>query len=402
MFLATLQSWTPTLTMLGLLSVLIIAHELGHFWVARKCGIRVERFGLGLPFGPTLWSKTIGETEYCIHAALFGGYVAFPDDNPDSTIPKDSPERFENKTVWQRFAVAIAGVTVNALMGWLIMTLVILVWGIPDMQGERVSIGDVLSETSPAAIAGLKSGDVILKVGATDVATLPVKARLKTVRDTIHAAPDKPLVMVVERKVNVTATPQPAQVTTPNSAPALPQMVTTTLTPNAQGLIGVQLMLGEKVYVHEHNPLKASGKAVSFLGRFVVRNFEALGQLATGRVSAGELSGPLRLVSEGGRVIEKHGIQDGLILTAIISMILAVMNLLPIPALDGGHILFLLIEAIKGSPVSKTLQERFSQVGMLGLMALMAFILINDVNNVWLNPQAKQFAASPKTPPASK
>ena len=383
MFLATLQSWTPTLTMLGLLSVLIIAHELGHFWVARRCGIRVERFGLGLPFGPTLWSKTIGQTEYCIHAALFGGYVAFPDDNPDSTIPKDSPERFENKTVWQRFAVAIAGVTVNAILGWLIMTTVILVWGIPDMQGERVSIGDVLAETSPAAIAGLKSGDVILKIGATDVTALPVKARLKTVRDTIHAAPDKPIVMVVERKAIA-----PANETL--------KTVATTITPNTQGLIGVQLMLGEKVYVHEANPLTASGKAVSFLGRFVVRNFEALGQLVTGRVSAGELSGPLRLVSEGGRVIEKHGIQDGLILTAIISMILAVMNLLPIPALDGGHILFLLIEAIKGSPVSKAIQERFSQVGMIGLMALMAFILINDVNNVWLNPQAKQFAASPK------
>src|SRR4051812_39331205 len=104
------------LMMLIFISVLIIAHELGHFFVARRCGIKVERFGFGLPFGPTLWSKKIGDVEYCIHACLFGGYVAFPDDDPDNELAKDSPERFENKPLASRFAVMVAGVTVNAIL----------------------------------------------------------------------------------------------------------------------------------------------------------------------------------------------------------------------------------------------------------------------------------------------
>ena len=94
------------LLFLGMLSFLIIAHEMGHFWVARRCGMKVERFGFGLPFGPTLWSKKIGDVEYIIHAFLVGGYVAFPDDDPDSPVAKDSPERFENQPVFNLFLVA--------------------------------------------------------------------------------------------------------------------------------------------------------------------------------------------------------------------------------------------------------------------------------------------------------
>jgi len=374
-------SFLSVMIMLGLISVLIIAHELGHFWVAKKCGIRVDRFGFGLPFGPTLWSKQVGETEYCLHAALFGGYVAFPDDNPDSDLPKDSPLRFENKTVLQRFAVAVAGVTVNAILGWAIMTGVVMAWGLPDVQGDDVSIGMVLSAQSAAAEAGIQSGDHIVSVGAHVVNQRPLEERTTFVKDRIHASALKPVVLGISRQG---------------------QLQQLTVTPNKDGLIGVQLMLGDKVYIKESNPLTASAVSIEYLSHFVMRNFQALGQMVTGNVDAAQLSGPLRIVDEGRKVIEANGIQDGLILTAIISVILAVMNLLPIPALDGGHILFLLVEAIKGSPVNKDLQERFVQVGFLSLLALMAFVVINDVNNIWVNPFDKQYRKSAVVPAESR
>ena len=117
--------------MLLLISILVIAHELGHFWVAKRCGVKVERFGFGLPIGPAIWQKQVGETTYCLHPVLLGGYVSFPDDEPDNDLPKDSPRRFENQPVLNRAAIAIAGVTVNFILGYVFMLIVLLGWGEP-------------------------------------------------------------------------------------------------------------------------------------------------------------------------------------------------------------------------------------------------------------------------------
>src|ERR1035437_7417981 len=98
-------------TMLFLISILVLVHELGHFGVARLVGAKPERFGFGLPFGPTLYERKWGDTTICVHALLLGGYVSFPDDDPDSEIPKDDSRRLSNKSVWQRFLIISAGVT---------------------------------------------------------------------------------------------------------------------------------------------------------------------------------------------------------------------------------------------------------------------------------------------------
>lgn len=371
----------PTLIMLALVSALIIAHELGHYWVARWCGIRVERFGFGLPFGPTLWSKKVGDTEFCVHLALFGGYVAFPDDNPDSDIPKDSSERFENKTVFQRFAVAIAGIVVNALLGWAIMLAVAMSWGIPDI--ERIDIVDTLGADSPAAVAGVQAGDTIISVDGKSLADYHRQDKLNVVTETIHAHANKELILTVRRKPveeegNEIEERQDVRTVSEDSAVTAEEVVLTVV-PDEKGLIGVQLApVGQHSTAYE-SPVEASQAALGFLGEFVVQNFQALGGLFTGKVAMDQLSGPIRIIEQGGKVIEQNGMHQGLILTAIISTILAVMNLLPIPALDGGHILFLVIEAIKGSPVKKSLQEASIQVGFLLLLLFMGFVVANDV-----------------------
>lgn len=353
------------LLMLLFISVLIIAHEYGHFWVARKCGIRVQRFGFGLPFGPTLWSKKIGEVEYCVHAALFGGYVAFPDDDPDNPLPKDSPERFENQPVASRFAVMIAGVTVNAIVGWLLMFTVVMIWGYPTGNFEnRVFIGNVLSDTAPAAKAGFQKGDELSLIDGKPLPGAKLEDKLAAVPKAMQQYAGKTITVTVLRHNK----PTPL-----------------TVTPDKDGHIGIK-MAYKLVYAKAKDPIDAASRTSAFLGDTIAKQFEAFGRLFTGKMSLKELSGPIGIVGQGSDMILEHGIQTGLMLTAIISVILAVMNLLPIPALDGGHIFFLLIEMIKGSPVKQEIREQITQVGFFGLLGLIAFILLNDINNTFINP----------------
>lgn len=363
--LPSLEKMGSILMMLVFISVLIIAHEMGHFWVARRCGVRVERFGFGLPFGPTLWSKKIGDVEYCIHACLFGGYVSFPDDDPENPLPKDSPERFENKSIGARFAVMVAGVTVNAILGWVIMFMVFMTWGYPSGEAEnKVLIGSLVSETAPAAKAGFKKGDEIKKIGGVEIQGKDFNEMVESVKALMKENRLKAVPVTVLRKG---------------------QTQDLIVSPNQEGQIGIQLAAVQK-YDPVAGPVDAAAKTSTFLGDVIVKQFEAFGKLFTGQMPLTELAGPIRIVDAGSNMIDQSGVQTGLMLTAIISIILAVMNLLPIPALDGGHIFFLLIELLKGSPVKQEIREQVTQVGFLGLLGLIAFILLNDINNTFINP----------------
>ncbi len=353
------------LMMLAFISVLIIAHEMGHFFVARKCGVKVERFGFGLPFGPTLWSKKIGDVEYCIHACLFGGYVAFPDDDPENPLPKDSPERFENQPLFSRFAVMIAGVTVNAILGWTLLFFVFMNWGYPTGEAEkRVLIGSLQGEAKSAAKAGLTKGDEIQKINGVTIVGKDYMAMVDHVKKLFKESTLKPVPLEFLRGK---------------------ALKTVTVTPDQEGHIGVQLAAVAK-YDPVAGPVEGAQKTTAFLGNVVSQQFQAFGKLFSGKMPLSELAGPIRIVKEGAYMIDQNGVQTGLMLTAIISTILAVMNLLPIPALDGGHIFFLLIEALKGSPVKQEIRERFTQVGFMGLLGLIVFILGNDIYHTFLKP----------------
>jgi membrane-associated protease RseP (regulator of RpoE activity) len=381
--------------MLLLISILVIAHELGHFWVAKRCGVRIERFGFGLPFGPTLWSKKIGETEYCLHPLLLGGYVSFPDDNPDSDLPMDSPRRFENQPALNRFAIAVAGVTVNAILGWALMLAVILGWGYTTTEGNQVYIAQTLSAESVAAKAGVLAGDEILSLDGKSINTIKPEERLPWVITTIQAHANKPIAMVVRHKaahasnpagLTQSKPPQPTMAEANSATLAASHPTTLSLVPTAQGTIGIMLQQGHTIEKHATDLWDAITKASVAVVNMVVRNFESLGMMIQGKIGLDQLSSPIRIVQQGAQMIDQSGIQNGLILTALISVVLAIMNLLPIPALDGGHILFIFIEMIKGSPVRKELQERFVQVGFVGLLALMSLVILNDINQLWIKP----------------
>ncbi len=336
--------------MVGLISVLVIAHELGHFAVAKKVGVKVERFGFGLPIGPTLLEKKIGETTFCLHPVLLGGYVSFPDDDPSSDVPENSPRRFENKPVHQRAAIAIAGVTVNFILGYLIMVFVIAKWGYPG--DYHIKIQEILSNQSPAAAAGLQNGDLFLKINNEEVLN-PDKFV-----QTLQENKGKPVDLLVERN---------------NRQQAV------TIVPNNEGKIDVALGLHHK-YEPVRNPLEVVTKAYTFLQEKMIMNFQAMGEIFTGKRSGKEVSGPVGIIKQGGQMIQVFGISEGLVITALISVILAVMNILPIPMLDGGHLLFMAIEVLKGKPMKKEMQEKMIQACFVALIGLMCVIMWNDIN----------------------
>lgn len=346
----SIANFDSYMLMIALISVLIIAHELGHFFVAKKVGVKVERFGFGLPIGPTLLEKQVGETKLCLHPVLLGGYVSFPDDNPDSDVPPDSPRRFENKSIGERAAIAVAGVTVNFILGYLIMVFVIAVWGYPGNYYVRVH--ELLSPQSPAAQAGLLPGDLFLKVENEEI------KQPDTLITYLQTHKGQRVNLVMERN----GEPRPFVVV-----------------PNEKGKIDVALSFYHK-YEPVRNPVEILTKSYTFLHEKMVLNFRAMGEIFTGQRSSKEVSGPVGIIKQGGQMIQIFGISEGLVITALISVILGIMNILPIPMLDGGHLLFMLFEKIQGHPLRKEVQERIIQVSFAVLIGLMFLILWNDVN----------------------
>ncbi|MEB3206351.1 MAG: RIP metalloprotease RseP [Vampirovibrionales bacterium] len=418
---------TSVVIMLALVSALILAHELGHFWAAKWAGVRVERFGFGLPMGPTLWRKKFGQTEYCLHLLLFGGYVAFPDDSPESTIAADSTERFENQSIFNRAVIASAGIIVNAIMGWGLMIWVLLAWGVPSMQigiehpiallqpKQTLSSSPELStpylainQQTPARwqshallaqelltplLPMLNPSDtvqtlvIIDPIGKSQQILYPSPAYVAGITggEKILAINNEPItgyfsepLLSVTKAISKSGNSVSLTLQNPKTGAT---EVRTVKTPVA-GKIGIQLS-SEEVFLTAPSLWWTVTRTATLLGSVVIQNFEALGGMVSGQIDASQLAGPVKIIDTGAKLIASDGIQKGLILTAIISVILAVMNLLPIPPLDGCHLLYLLIEAIKGSPVNRQFQERLSQLGFVGMMALMVFILWNDIRTTF-------------------
>lgn len=347
---------------LGLLSFLIIVHELGHFTVARRAGVKIDKFGIGLPIGPTIYERQMGDFVFCVHAFLMGGYVAFADDNPDNGLPEDSPELLENKPVLWRIAVYAAGIVVNAITSYLLLFLVFGVWGEPH-SGTRIQ--QIVAKHGPAATAGLLPQDLILSVTPPSGTKLSYSSTMEPdyFQKALGKNSGKPVKLEILRDK---------------------QTITKTIIPDAQGKIGVQISM-DQIFKKLSSPVEVITGAHNYICRVIAMQGMSLQMIATGKVTLKQVSGPIGIVRMGGQVISEHGIQYGLLLAASISIILAVVNFLPIPALDGGWLLFAVIEILRGGKkLNKDFQNTLIQVFFSGLLLLMLFILGNDVWN-WIS-----------------
>jgi regulator of sigma E protease len=444
--------------MLFLLSILILVHELGHFGVAKLLKIKVEKFGFGLPFGPTLFEKKIGETTVCIHAFLLGGYVGFPDDDPDSELPKDHPDRISNRPVWQRFLVIVAGVSANVLIAYLIVLMVALFsGGIPSGKYKIYSAGVQQDKTLSAHTIGIQKNDRLLLANGVEMDS-PVKfieiaqrskkldnfvndkealAQLTKIKndnpsiklmakDIIPAGTiiklakanyEEPIILPKDFYLNPKASKSAgleltlgqqnlrdslenknfykadgkvsfydvALATADNVHPisivverkgkliTLPDAY-----PNKKGIIGIKLKI-EEVIIPTTGIISSIHGSWNYLYQNTYMMLDGLVKLFTGQIPLENLHGIVAITKVGSDIISNKGIWDGLLLTALISMDLAIVNLLPIPALDGGHIMFLLIEKIIGKPVEQETQEAFAKFGFIFLIGLMVLIIFNDI-----------------------
>lgn len=354
-----------------ILAILILAHEFGHFIVAKKAGVRVDEFGLGFP--PKLYGKKYGETEYTINAIPFGGFVKIFGENPDEesiTGPDASRSLIKKPRSIQALVIA-AGIIFNIILAWILISWGFMI-GLPSstdsippgatFENPRVTLMQVLPG-SPAEKAGLRTGDRFESLSAGGQTTENL-----TVIETQNF-------IGLNEKNEITI-----------SYIRGSEQKTTTIIPE-QGIvsdkaaIGVSLDMIGNAKLPIHRALFEGGKLTATLtSATTVAILGFVKNLFVGQGNFGDVMGPVGIVKTGivGSAVD-FGFVYLLTLTAIISINLAIINLIPFPALDGGRLLFLIIEALKGSPISPRIANTANGVGFVLLMLLMVLITYHDI-----------------------
>jgi regulator of sigma E protease len=344
------------------LGVLIFFHELGHFLVARLLGVGVEKFSLG--FGPKLIGKKIGITEYQISAIPLGGYVKMVGESPDSELdPSEIPISFTHKHVLKRILIVAAGPFFNILLA------LIIFFGIFQISGLLIlkpGIGNV-NEGSPAYIAGLKKNDLVVSIDGVDISSWEDMA------NAIMASKGKTLAISVLRGDTVL---------TKNVTPEVKKVKNLFNEDVERYVIGVTAS-GE-VFKKDLNFFQAVSESVNQTYQITALTIKGVVKLFQGSVSPKTLGGPIMIAQIAGQQA-KEGVVNLIFFIALISINLAILNFLPIPVLDGGHLLFFFIEAVKGSPVSVKVREISQQAGIFVLILLMIYVFYNDIARVFLS-----------------
>ena len=347
-----------------LLGILIFVHELGHFLVAKYFNVKVLRFSLG--FGPRLIGKTWGETEYRLSLVPLGGYVNLlgQSEEEEEEIPEeDRPRSFSHQSVLRRMAIVAAGPLFNLF--WAIIVLAIIyMWGIPALSAK---IGKVI-EASPAYKAGLMENDVITRINGQHIKTWDNMSK------SIEGSRGASLRFEFKRDDILYF----AMIT-----PAITKGKNHFGEDIDRYVIGVEVSKDFDQVTMRFNPFMALWKATKDTAYFSQLTVVGLGKMIIGAISARQnLSGPISIFRMAGQVAEV-GIIPFLHLMALISISLAIINLFPVPILDGGHLVFFLIELCKGSPVSVKYQEYAYKAGLAFIVLLMIFVFWNDIDRIF-------------------
>jgi regulator of sigma E protease len=341
------------------LGVLIFAHEFGHFLLAKILGVGVEKFSLG--FGPRIVGKKVGMTEYRISAIPLGGYVKMVGESPDKELDESLiPLSFSHKSLFKRSLIVLAGPVFNLLLSVAIFFVFFLISGLPIMEPV---VGEV-QDGMPAQEAGIRPGDRVLSIGGEPVTRWEELAALikgssgGSLEIEILRDPTTHLVKVVPRPVS------------------------------SQNLFGeriekyvIGITASGAVSVQRLNLFQAASRGVLETWQIGKLTVLAIGKIVAGTLSAKTLGGPIMIAQLAGQQAEA-GIINLIFFIALLSVNLGIINLLPIPVLDGGHLLFFLIEAVSRRPINLKMREVAQQVGIFLLVLLMIFVFYNDIARI--------------------
>jgi regulator of sigma E protease len=346
---------TYVLSAIVVLGVLIIVHEWGHFYMARKMGVGVEKFSIG--FGRPLWTKIHNGTEFIVAWIPFGGYVKMVGDEEGEDVPppENPEEAFNNKPIWRRLLIVVAGPLANLIFAALLFAVVYMVGvDVPDTKLKTIVAG------SPAHAVGLKVGDRILEIDGVVIKDWNHLAEI------IGGSADNLIELTVESE---------------NGAISY-----ISVTPEAQSsktIFGEDIRVGRIGISHatifkRYNPVHALYLGAEKTVEIIYLTGLVIVKMVQNVVPANTIGGPLMIFKIAGDQAQA-GIIPLLMFMAVLSVNLGFLNLLPIPILDGGHIVFFLIEAAKGGPISIKGREIAQQVGMFLLISLMVFAFYNDI-----------------------
>ena len=341
-----------------LLGVLIFVHELGHFLMAKRAGVGVLKFSLG--FGPRIIGRKIGETEYLLSLIPLGGYVKLLGESPDEELPEEDKARsFLKQTVWKRILIVAAGPVFNLLLALVIFTLVNMI-GLPVLTTE---IGS-LQPDSAAIESGMKTGDRIIVMDGKSV------TKWDEISEIVTKSKGRPLRVTVRRDaitLDITVTPR--------------SMKTRNLFGEEVESYKIGISPSPHTVIERRNPLSAFGEGIRQTWIISKLTVISIYKLFQGVISPKTLGGPI-LIAQIAGAQAKEGIVHFLLFMALLSINLAILNLLPIPILDGGHLLFYGIELLTGREINVRWREMAQQVGFVLLILLMIFVFMMDIERL--------------------
>ena len=352
------------LPFLAVISVVVFVHEFGHYWIARRCGVKIEVFSIGFGHEIFGWNDKHG-TRWKVSWLPLGGYVKMFGDGSVASTPgetvhtmsdADKKVAFFHQHVNKRMAVVVAGPAFNYLFAILVLALLFM------FQGQPYTPTDVSSvlENSAAAKAGLQAGDHVLSLDGTTV------DRFEDIKRIVALNAGTPIPVEVNRKgANVKLT-------------VTPEIVSMTDRFGGEHKVGRIGITSDDLKYEKWSPPMAIKQAIIETWELTTGTLKAVGQMIMGMRSADELGGPLRIAELSGHVA-KDGIVSLIWFMAVISINLGLINLFPVPLLDGGHLAFYLAEKLRGKPLHDSIQEVGMRVGMILVVTLMVFATWNDL-----------------------
>lgn len=365
----TLGSLQVLLAFLFVLTVVVFIHELGHFLVARWCGVHVKTFSIG--FGKEIFGFDDKHgTRWRVAWIPLGGYVKFMDDDNAASVPsRDTIDRmseaeragsFHAKPVWQRAAVVAAGPIANFLLAIAIFALMFMLLGV-RMTEARV---DDVVPNSPAASAGFRPGDVVVSIDGKKIDSFNDLQRV------VSTSANRELKFVLNRDGRELTLPV---------TPFLEEVPDGFGNKHQRPLIGIKrTTTPQTTELRKVGPLEAISMGIGETKFIVTSTLSYLGNVIMGRQKADQLGGPIRIAEVSGQVA-KLGFEPLLQLIAVISVSVGLINLFPIPLLDGGHLLFYAVEAVRRRPLSEKSQEIGFRIGLAVVLMLMVFATMNDL-----------------------